>query len=98
MDRVSYSIAAYSRVNFCSHYQCHRLYQNRLGDKGVIDMVPGLLQAKSLDKLRCLHLTIMVWLANIRYLCSLVENAISDSGAKALTGYLSTTNTLTEMR
>lgn len=32
-----------------------RLYQNKLGDKGVSDMVPGLLQAQSLENLRYNH-------------------------------------------
>ena len=33
-----------------------RLYQNRIGDDGVIDLLPGLSQAKSLETMRLVEL------------------------------------------
>ncbi len=81
----------------CAHVM-YRLYQNRIGDKGVIDMAPGLLKAQSLLTLRYLFLSMMNYHGTVTITFSLVENEISDSGAFALTEYLSTTNTLKEMR
>lgn len=37
-----------SHFNICAN----RLYQNRLRDKGVVDMLPGLYEAKALKQLR----------------------------------------------
>ena len=41
------------KTKSCSYISIHyRLYQNRLRDKGVVDMLPGLYGAKALKQLR----------------------------------------------
>ena len=39
------------------NFGANRLYQNRLRDKGVVDMLPGLYEAKALKLLRYIFAT-----------------------------------------